>query len=46
MNNKAKEENEKISIEETRLDTDKRARDQRDYEIMLMDYIKNQFEGI
>lgn len=46
MNNKTKEENEKIFIEESRFDTDKRARDQRDYEIMLMDYIKNQFEGI
>lgn len=33
-------------IDETRLDTEQRARDQRDYEMMLMDYIRKEFEGI
>lgn len=33
-------------FEEARLDSDKRARDQRDYEMMLMDYIRKEFEGI
>lgn len=33
-------------IDEARLDTEQRARDTRDYEIMLMDFIRKEFEGI
>lgn len=33
-------------VDESRLDTEQRARDQRDYETMLMDYIRKEFEGI
>ena len=33
-------------IEEARYDTEQRARDQRDYETMLMDYIRKEFEGM
>lgn len=33
-------------MEEARLETEQRARDQRDYEAMLMDYIRKEFEGV
>lgn len=33
-------------IEEARLETEQRARDQRDYEVMLMDFIRKEFEGV
>lgn len=31
-------------IDEARLDNDRHARDMRDYEMMLMDFIRNEFE--
>lgn len=31
-------------IDEVRLDNDRQARDTRDYEMMLMDFIRNEFE--
>lgn len=34
------------TIEESRLDTEQRARDTRDYEVMLMDFIRKEFEGM
>ena len=33
-------------IEEARYETEQRARDQRDYEVMLMDFIRKEFENI
>lgn len=33
-------------IDEARLDTSERARDTREYEIMLMDFIRNEFKEL
>ena len=48
MTNKIKdtEKYTKKNIDEARFETEQRARDQRDYEVMLMDYIRKEFEGI
>lgn len=47
MTNKEKQNTKKSTvkfIDEATLDTDKRARDVRDYEAMLMDFIRSEFE--
>lgn len=45
MNKEQTEKNNNLKIEETtKCDTDRRARDTRDYESMLMDYLFEEFK--